>query len=722
MNDTKFFFERRKLGMDDQLTLFQEDPIQETTFLNIVKDYQPVKMALKELFNPELYSEILAITFVASPKFFFSITKGFQKVSLVMGIEDSEVTSSFTSGLAPLIDVNERIKFFNNLPRHAQDNIRSEKYSIRYSKQGHTIHSKIYLLKGKESTRLIIGSANFTETAFNNKKQFEEILVFDNSPLYEVYEARFNEIYHHTIDFIPEMIKTKSKEEKIFVSDPETLKEILLDEVIRNKITVTISEEEMEEIKLLPTKKEIEKESAVQFKQVIEVITKKNKKTNNFSLLPVAELKRKAVSIKSYLSKISKKSEELDHRFVLEYHDGTDMLLTLSQNDLEQKQEDRELISFSKPIEDKDSIKSSLLLINKFVEAYELFTARTDTKNQSRIFEIILYSFMSAYIWKMRDHYATEEGRESVRRHFPPFLIIAGRSMSGKTTALEFVGMLLGNTNPYAPYEQVKDSNIIWDYFHSSNVNPILIDEIDPKFFTSTASKKGERLIKYISNEIKGHHPVLIGTTNATGFDVNPQTSMRIYYLQIDNTFQKELMQQSSKYLSEIMNDINSKLFQDFTYRVGKKINNSTEFYKTDDFLSTARELFKEYYQECGLEVPKWFPKTKFNDYDQRGKFIWRELYRSHKQAFDIRTDNTILIKIEEFGNQTYRDKTNKINFLPAECIIEDSPVLVINKELFFKFIEMSEKEEKTFVQKIKALFTNKDKEAGLNGKKSNSK
>lgn len=305
----------------------------------------------------------------------------------------------------------------------------------------------------------------------------------------------------------------------------------------------------------------------------------------------------------------------------------------------------------------------------------------------------------------MRDHYANEEGRESVRRHFPPFLIVAGRSMSGKTTALEFVGMLLGNTTPYFAYEQVKDSTIIWDYFQSSNVNPVLIDEIDPKFFTSTASKKGERLIKYISNEIKGKHPVLVGTTNATGFDVTAQTSMRIYYLQIDNTFQKELMSESSKYLSEIMIGINSSLFQDFSYRLGKRIKNSEEFYNTNDFLSVGRSIFKEYYRKYDMELPTWFPETTFNDYDERGKFIWKELYRSHKEAFDIRTDNTILIKMDEFGNQTYKDRTNKINFLPPECIIEDSPVLVLNKEQFFKFIEFAQFNDKSFIQKVVQVF-----------------
>ncbi|MFE8698296.1 phospholipase D family protein [Cytobacillus sp. FJAT-53684] len=669
-------------------------------------------MDIDELFDTTIYSELKAVSFVASPNFFFTTTKNFTNITLILGIEDGAVANSFVTGIAPLLDVTERLKFYNSLSNDVKENIRSNKYSIRYPHQGNPIHSKIYLLKGKNASRVIIGSANFTETAFNNRKQFEEILVFDNSPLYEIYENRFKDIFKQTVDYIPEIIKKQYDSEKVWVADPEIMKDILIDDLTRQKVIVQFSEEEMEEIKLLPDKMEVEKEDAIQFKQIVEVITKKDKKSNSFNLLPVASLKQKSVAIKSILSWTSKKSEEIDHRFQLVYNNGNNMLLTTNHG-LENKDEENELILFSKPITDIDILRENLTLINRFVDAYELFTARTDLKNQSRIFEIILYAFMSTYIWNMRDHYASEEGRESVRRHFPPFMIIAGRSMSGKTSALEFIGMLLGNTNPYFAYEQVKDSSVIWDYFHSTNVNPILIDEIEPKFFTSSAAKKGERLIKYISNEIKGQHPVMIGTTNATGFDVTAQTSMRIYYLQIDNTFQKEAMAESGRYLSEIMSKINSSLFQDFTYRIGKRLQDGNEFYKTDDFLAIAREVFIQYYKECEMETPKWFPLKKFNDYDERGKFIWRELYRSHKQAFDIRDDNTILIKIEEFGDRTNRERTNKINFLPPECIIEDSPVLVINKEIFFKFIEMSENEEKTFIGKIKALFSKKE----MNGK-----
>ncbi|QYR24343.1 phospholipase D family protein [Paenibacillus sp. sptzw28] len=692
---------------EGQLSLFEEQQISsDINFLHVVKELQPIHMSIDELFNPSIYEELLAVTYVASPKFFFNTTKKFKKISLVLGIEDGDVAGPFASGLETFLDVERRINFIKSLPQSVQESLCSNQYQVRYAKQGYSIHSKFYLLKGHKTNRVIVGSANFTENAFQSKKQFEEIMVFDDSPLFDVYLERYQQILEQTSDYIPETIKSKITKEQVWIADPEMMKDILLDEVIRNKVIIQFSEEEMEAIKLLPDKIAVEKEEAIKYKQIVEVVTKKDTKTGTYKLLPVAELKQKAVSIKTIISKTHKKSEELDNRFRLIYNDATHLLYRENPQQVsEETPDNQELVPFSKPIESQEKLIKNLELINKFVEAYELFTARDDQRNQSRICEIILYSFMATYIWKMREHYATEEGRESVRRHFPPFLIIAGRSMSGKTTALEFIGMLMGNMKPYMPYEQVKDSNIIWDYFHSSNVNPILIDEIDPKFFTSTAAKKGERLIKFISNERRGHHPALIGTTNATGFDVNSQTAMRIYYLQIDNTFQKALMSNSSKYLSEIMANTDATLFQDFSFRMAQWLKDGKEFYTSDDFLYVAREIFKGYYLECGLDIPPWFPNKKFNDYDERGKFIWRELFRSHRQYFDVREDNSIFINIDEFGNQTNKDKLNKINFLPPECIIEDSPVLVINKELFFNFIEWNEKPNRSILQKLAELF-----------------
>ncbi|MBD8522741.1 phospholipase D family protein [Lysinibacillus fusiformis] len=122
------------------------------------------------------------------------------------------------------------------MPEEVQERIRAERYQVRYSKKNDPIHSKVYLLDGKDDKRVMIGSANFTEQAFSHRKQYEELLVFDNSPLFELYEQRFNEIYEETVDFVPEKYKYNFIGELINVADPDQLFEALMEEATSGKV------------------------------------------------------------------------------------------------------------------------------------------------------------------------------------------------------------------------------------------------------------------------------------------------------------------------------------------------------------------------------------------------------------------------------------------------------------------------------------------------------
>ena len=78
--------------------------------------------------------------------------------------------------------------------------------------------SKFYLLYSSETgeNRVIFGSANLTNTAFNNAiRQYEDIMVFDNSSYYELYKKRFDSIYAATEDYVPQDVITKYKEKKM---------------------------------------------------------------------------------------------------------------------------------------------------------------------------------------------------------------------------------------------------------------------------------------------------------------------------------------------------------------------------------------------------------------------------------------------------------------------------------------------------------------------------
>lgn len=79
-------------------------------------------------------------------------------------------------------------------------------------------------------------------------------------------------------------------------------------------------------------------------------------------------------------------------------------------------------------------------------------------------------------------------------------------------------------------------------------------------------------------------------------------------------------------------------------------------------------------------------------------KKIWRELFISNKEAFDVRNDNTIYVRSEVLGKRTKREREEIINYLPPESILEDNTVLILNKEIFMKFI--NEKSSKGFWRK----------------------
>jgi hypothetical protein len=683
-----------------QTSLFEEEKLEKKTvsYLNILKDMKPIKISTKEIFDTVRFQELYAVTYVASPIYFFNNTRKFSKVDLIMGIDDSRVASGFAEGLLTKLNIESRMNFWKEIDKDLKGQFLDNCYSIRYAANNVAVHSKIYLLKGGIETRCVIGSANFTANAFERKPQFEDILIFDNNQeLFNLYMERFREIKGFTEDYIPERIKRNGTIDQILVNDPDTITEIIKDETLASKIKFQVSDQQMEELMEIPEVKKSIREDTEKIKQIIELVTKKDNKSGIRLPVSKALFEKKIPAIKTVVSRTHKNTEDLDLRKMIICNPNNHFLYTTYDN--ENEIQENELVLMSREISEEE-IKERLLLLHRFIDAYKLFTLKEDTRNQSRIYEVILFGFMSTYLWKAREHYALHEGREGSRRDISPFLIIAGRSMSGKTTALEFLGKLLdGNVSNFISFESLKSANTLENFFYTENLHPILIDEISLSFFTG---KRGERIIKFVSNQLSGKHPALIGTTNASGFNIPAQATSRIYYLQIENTFDKKMKTESSAYLHDILQQVDNKLFGDFSYKLSNKIVNDEKFYEPKDYLTAARDIFRGYYQMCKLEIPDYFPNEPFNDYDERGKLIWKELYRSYKEAFEIQSDNTISIKIENFSGNI-KERQTKINYLPIECIIEDEPVLVVEKGTFFSFLDL-EKEE-TLFKKFKRLF-----------------
>lgn len=104
------------------------------------------------------------------------------------------------------------------------------------------------MLDGKDDKRVIIGSANFTEQAFSQRKQYEELLVFDNSPILDIYHQRFHDIYDETVDFVPEKFKQNFLGEPINIAELDQLFDVLMEEAKGGKIFTEFTEAQTEEL------------------------------------------------------------------------------------------------------------------------------------------------------------------------------------------------------------------------------------------------------------------------------------------------------------------------------------------------------------------------------------------------------------------------------------------------------------------------------------------
>lgn len=659
-------------------------------YLHVVKDAKVVHMPVKEMFNKEVYHTLKAVTFVSSPRFFFETVKEFNTVTLILGIGDGSVSGNFGIAVSKMFDVEERINVLKNLPFTIRNKIFDDKFEIRYPRNGYPVHSKIYLLEGEKTTRLILGSANFTQNGFGNDKQYEELMIFDNSPLYDVYNQRFNYIYSNTVDYIPDIIK-KQRE---VITDMDTLLDILKDESIDLKTVV--SEEQMNEIKDITHNLETESEDLRKKREIAELILKKNKKDNNYVMRTPNEIEKKKNPIRNVILKQIKDITELDNRKEFIYDDKHEQLLLSTK-------EDDHLKTFSAK-QPREKVKEQFDLLLKFTKTFETYAVNPNadqvTKNMQRVFEVIMYSLVSPYIWRMRQDYTLHSGSRSSKRDITPFLIISGGSSSGKTTLLEFVSALLGSPNQYYSHNQIRGKKVFFSFFQSNNLHPLLSDEIPHSFFTG---KIGEGIVKEIASNTEDKHPVFIGTTNADGFHTKHAVLNRIYFINFNHSFDEDKKRAGDIEKSSIFEKIDDTIFKDVSYQISQRISEESAFYKKEDMLHQVRQILLSYFTEFNIQPPSYFPQHILNDYASMASVNWKRLYEYHPQAFNFTTKDTISVNLsainESFMSQNSKDRDYLINMLPDGTIKNNGTIIDLHKKLFLNFINKKEKNFFSFLR-----------------------
>jgi hypothetical protein len=652
------------------------------SYLHILHNDKPFKSEPLSLFDTENFTELKIVTYVSSPDFFFDKVKKFTKVIAILGEEES--AREFYQ-LDPVFE--ERIIHSAESDPEVLEAIANGRIELRYMKVGERIHSKIYILSDTQGkSRVMVGSANFTNAAFSNRGQFEELIVYDsfhNPSFCDSYIKRFNEIYKNSVDFLSEKTKKKLqslilKAENIMIFTPDDRADNIVEKVNRqiqsggnaSTLVVEVIEEKEKAEKRIMEIERIEK--------IIENVTKKTKDGYSF------EQKQKLLTLKEKLKEIV----SFSHRKTQEFIDKRNFLYLNPANWEFYIKENEQAVSYDANLTE-EKLKENLKKLVNFVNSYWEFAVYKDREVLKRVFEAILFAFTSPFIHRIRKSVKKNKGDEKLAE-IPIVLILGGLANTGKTKLLLFINKLLGNNFEVFNYKDIytKTQRIIYDLFYTNNIFPILVDEIYDNFFRG----EGERLIKTLTNTLTEPHPCLIGTSNV-GFSAESQVIRRIYYLHFGSPFSedKKIKERAERYFEEKVGIIDDSLFRYFLSEFAKRMPEE-EFFKIEDPLSLSRKIFFDMFSLSGIEVPDFISQSPCGDYYKIGSQEWQAFYLTRKKDFkEMKDGGERYLVIDLKSIYEPRDAEQLKNKLPPSVVKSSGTPLILHKYRFLQFIGQEE-------------------------------
>lgn len=667
--------------------------------LHIIKDGTTVDMSLKDIFDTEKYDSFVGITYSISAKFVNEYLSSFKNIEIVVGIQDDVIRGSINKSAKVMqnnikkIFKNEQVKTYEGLSTEMKQKLTEKMFDVKISNT-HIIHSKFYLMSNSETgeNRVVVGSANLSLSAFEeNSKQFENILIFDNSYIYDIYNAYYKEMQAILSPYFPtELVKINAKKireikktevdlESVVKLTGLTAEEIekiqetapveMLDSVA-GKVQIGVLDgaiiKEMDEIS--SDQKEIEKEdkeektsTKIAYEIVRESINKRVKEPK----IKSKEVIKKAVREKIETRKIVVKetNTEIERKVLALDSTLRESKKNISGLFIKSPFSDSELIPVGKRLS-KEELQKELKILDKYINSFKHYTNDYTDDYGKRIMEAIFFVFTSPFISEIRNKLTITENRLDV----PQFLFIGGEAKSGKSSLLSMMSKMLSiEDKPYFSWKDLLGTSgnrqkkerldLIYSWMAlDESVAPIMIDEIDGEFF-SKAEYGRDSIVEISNNCIKkdSSYPALIGTTNTKSYALPEEARRRSYYLVIDRVLNTS--QESIESYKEISEEINNSLFLDFVLRMAEKIEDSDvewDMFSSDnkfDFLHNTRKIFEKYYEEAEMPLPRYFPEDRYSDDKETNKEKWRKLYLGSKDVFkyDKNTGN-IFFKIVDLN------------------------------------------------------------------------
>ena len=698
-----------------------------TNRINIIYNNQSKQMTLDQIFDAEKYPQLMGVTGQISPEFINKHLAHFVQVEIAIGslpnyhhyTSMENVTKDALANALLNTANKESIKLFQSLSSQLQLAALAGVLKLEIAPT-QVIHSRFYLLgnPATKETRVILGSVDLTEPSFDvNANRFEEVMVFDNSPLYENLLSHFKKDLRPVLQpyFTNELLKVAEKQLKALKAAKGDNDNII---ILSNDETDDISHREMTNLIVDDVQHQIDKQHlsagvTLAMRNVTDNRTQDQDREERAIKQrdTVLMLEKEAVSPRAARPKIKK-------REVIAENVENAMSAAVSPQDLAVEKKyttflyDRPLerniahnktglytpndagtfpIAFGK-LATINQIRDGIHQIENVIKGYQQFVVDFTPEYGKRFYEAIMYAFTAPFLWEIRQRASLnpEDGND-----IPNFLILGASAGSGKTTLLRIINQLTWNTdNSLIDFgtiyptdtnqRKAKTMQALESYMKQGSSYPVLVDEIEPYFFQQPQYSR--RLIVDTMNQLvnspKPYAP-LIGTTNYnSGFTMRRETARRTYYLQLDKVIDSEKKGVASKYIYAVRKELNNTLFKDFVVRLANYLeDDSTPWRLFDhttgelDFLATTRKMFRDYYKLIDEPVPDYFSDGLRDDFGENARSKWAKLYLTQKDDFIYHEEkNSLLFDITRLTtfNGFEKDSIEEYrNALPVEICVD---------------------------------------------------
>ncbi|WP_251546654.1 P-loop NTPase family protein [Limosilactobacillus caecicola] len=698
-----------------------------TNRINILHNNQPEQMRIENIFDSKTYPQIVGVTGQISPEFLNKYLADFVQVEIAIGnlptrhhYTSMENVTKDALATALLQTANkESIRLFQNMSSQLQMAAIAGVLKLETAPT-QVIHSRFFLLGNPvtKQTRVVLGSVDLTEPSFDsNANRFEEIMIFDDQPLYDQLLKHFKEDLRPVLQpyFTNELLTVAEKQLKALKAAKGENDNVI---ILSNDDTDEISQREMTNLIADDVQHQIDKQHlsagvTLAMRNVTDNRTQDQDREERAIKQrdTVLMLEKESVSPRAARPKIKK-------REVIAENIKDAMNASVSPQDLAVEKKyttflyDRPLerniahnktglytpndagtfpIAFGK-LATITQIRDGIHQIQDVIKGYQQFVVDFTPEYGKRYYEAIMYAFTAPFLWEIRQKASLnpEDGND-----IPNFLILGASAGSGKTTLLRIINQFTWNTDNSlidfgtiyptgTSQRKAKTMQALEAYMKQGSSYPVLVDEIEPYFFQQPQYSR--RLIVDTMNQLvnspKPYAP-LIGTTNYnSGFTMRRETARRTYYLQLDKVIDNEKKGVASKYIFGVRQNLNNTLFKDFVVRMANYLeDDSTPWRLFDhttgqlDFLATTRKIFRDYYKLIDEEVPEYFSDGLRDDFGENARSKWAKLYITQKKDFIFHEEkNSLLFDITRLTtfNGFEKDSIEEYrNALPVEICVD---------------------------------------------------